>query len=210
MSPTDQARLQPLIRRARPLLTLLLLLAPLLVSGCAATGGNDIFEAGLKKAEAGDVNGAIDTLSEGAQQFPGNVPMRFELARLQYEVGESYHVKERKAIRDAARFLEQPDGRDEALANQRKANELRAKATPYYQAARDNLDYVRDHEGDDHRNGWANLLLMRVNLFFADYEAAAENMQRAIELMKPTGPQLSQWREFQAGIREKVTKRLSY
>ena len=198
-------------RRASRLLPLLLALTPLFGAGCASTSaGNDVFEAGLKKAEAGDVNGAIETLTQGAQEYPGHVPMRFELARLQYEVGESYHVKERKAIRDAARFLEQPDGREEALANQRKANELRAKATPYYQAARDNLDYVRDREGDDHRAGWANLLLMRVNLFFADYEAAAEDMQRAIELMKPTGPQLAQWREFQAGIREKIGKRLSY
>lgn len=188
-----------------------LLLGLALSTGCASSsGGDEVFTAGLKKAEAGDVNGAIETLTAGAQEHPGHLPMRFELARLQYEVGESFHQKERRALLASERLREQPDGREQAQANARKASELRAKATPYYQAARENLRYVADEEDDEHRAGWAFLLQMRVSLFFADYEQAAQDLQRAIELMKPTGPQLAQWREFLAGIKEKVAKRSTY
>jgi hypothetical protein len=177
-----------------------------LLGGCASADsaeGNDVFEHGLKQAEGGDVEGAIRTLGGGVSQYPDHTRMRFELARLQYETGEAWHVRERQAIRAAARFAE--DGkRDEASANRREANEMRAKATPNYQAARDNLRVVVDDESDEHRTAWAYFLLCRVDVFFEDWEAAVHDMDKAIELGKPTGQQLAQMREYQQGLKDKL------
>lgn len=177
-----------------------------LLAGCAATEdaeGNSVFAAGLKQAEQGNVEAAIRTLSGGVTQYPDNTRMRFELARLQYEIGEAHHLRERQAVRAGARFAEQGQ-RDAALANRREANEHRAKATPHYQAARENLRVVVEDESDPHLTGWAYYVLMRTDVFFEDWEAAAQDIDRAIELGRPTGPLLAQWREYQTGIKDRA------
>lgn len=183
-----------------------LVLVAALLTGCASVEdqeGNDVFAAGLKQAEQGNVDAAIRTLSNGVSQYPDHTRMRFELARLQYETGEAHHLRERQAVRAGARFAEQ-GRREEALANRREANEHRAKATPHYQAARENLRVVVDDESDEHLAGWAYYVLMRTDIFFEDWETAAQDIQRAIELGKPTGPLLAQWREYQQGLKERA------
>lgn len=197
-----------LVRAPRGLLTGLLCLA---LAACASVDAtsNSMFEKGLREAEAGDVQRAIKTLSDGVIEYPNHVRMRFELARLQYEVGESHHLLERKGMRDAAVFLEQGQ-REKAMANRRKANEERAQATPFYQAARENLRIVTDSEEDTARAAWSAFLLMRTDVFFEDWEEAYYNAQRAIELGRPSGPQLAQLREFQAAIKEKMRKKARY
>lgn len=180
-----------------------------LAAGCASVdpeeaAASGVLQAGIRQAEAGDVDGAIRTLSNGVQQEPSNIIMRFELARLQYEVGEASHLKERRALRAAATFGEQ-GRRDEAQANRREANEHRARATPYYTAARDNLRVVCDTEPDHRRIAWAFFLLMRCDLFFEDWEEALEHIQRAIQHGRPTGPLLTQWRDFETGLKDRVS-----
>lgn len=185
--------------------TSIIVLAALL-TGCASLedqAGNDVFAAGLKQAEQGNVDAAIRTLSNGVSQYPDHTRMRFELARLQYETGEAHHLRERQAVRAGARFAEQ-GRREEAVANRREANEHRAKATPHYQAARENLRVVVDDESDPHLAAWAHYVLMRTDIFFEDWEAAALDIERAIELGKPTGPLLAQWRQYQQGIKERA------
>ena len=191
-------------------LALLALLLPG-VAGCASTNGpNETFERGLAQAESGDVNGAIETLSAGVNESPGHVPMHFELARLQYEVGEALHLRERQLRREAAQLEQKADGREKAAENHRKANDLRAKATPYYQQARDHLRFVVEREEDDHRAAWASTILCRVCVFFEDWEEAAEALGKAIERGRPTGFLLAQWREFLSGLREKMGKRPNF
>jgi hypothetical protein len=129
--------------------------------------------------------------------------MRFELARLQYETGEAHHIRERQAVRKGARVAEQ-QRRDEAITHRREANDHRAKATPHMQAARENLKVVTDDESDAHLQAWGFYLLMRVDIFFEDWEAAAKDIERAIERGKPTGPLLAQWREYQTGLRDRA------
>jgi tetratricopeptide (TPR) repeat protein len=177
-----------------------------LAGGCASTedaGANAKFKEGLAQAEAGNVEAAIRTLGNGVAEYPDHTRMRFELARLQYETGEAHHIRERQAVRAGARFAEQ-GRRDEALANRREANDHRAKATPHIQAARENLKIVVDDESDAHLQAWGYYLLMRTNIFFEDWEAAAHDIERAIERGKPTGPLLAQWREYQTGLRDRA------
>ena len=176
-----------------------------LALGCA-TGdveGDGVFREGLTKAEAGQVDAALQILQEGAKSYPSHVRMRFELARLQYEKGEAFHLGERRAIRASTRFLT-AGKREEAAANRRLATQQRAKALPFYQAARENLHYVTRHESENRREAWALFLLMRVAVFFGDYETAYEHLEHAIKLGKPTGRKLAQWREYQGGLRSKL------
>lgn len=175
------------------------------LGGCASTdgAGNDSFKAALEQAEKGNVDQAIKMLTAGVAQFPDHTRMRFELARLQYETGEAHHIRERQAMRASARFAEQ-GRRDEALAQRRQGNEHRAKATPHYQAARENLRVCVDDESDGHLCGWAYYLLMRTDVFFEDWENALHDIERAIEMGKPTGPLLAQWREYQQGLKDRA------
>lgn len=194
-------RVSTLQRLAR----VLLLLCCGLALGCA-TGeeeGDGVFRDGLAKAEAGQVDAALQILQDGAKSYPSHLRMRFELARLQYEKGEAFHLNERRAVR-ASTLFQRRGKREEAAANRRLANQQRAKAVPFYQAARENLEYVAGKASEDHRTAWAHFLLMRVAVFFEDYETAYEQLERAIELGKPTGPKLAQWREYQAGLKTKL------
>ena len=129
--------------------------------------------------------------------------MRFELARLEYEKGELFHLQELKANRKSADFRERGKS-EEAKSRQREANKQRAKATPYYRRAQKHLESVVDAEDDEQRAGWAFFLLMRIHLFFENWEDAYDTLEQAILLGNPTGPKLAQMREYQAGLRQKV------
>lgn len=195
-----------LTRLAGAVVQLGLALVVVVAGGCASTedeGANGIFKRGLAEAEAGNVEAAIRTLNQGVGEYPRHTRMRFELSRLQYETGEAHHIRERQAVRAGARFAEQ-QRREEALSERRNAADHRAKATPHMQAARDNLKIVTDDESDAHLQGWGYYLLMRVDIFFEDWEAAAKDIERAIERGKPTGPLLAQWREYQTGLRDRA------
>lgn len=157
----------------------------------------------MRQAEAGDIDGAIRSLRGVVEGDGGNLRARFELARLQYEVGEASHFKERRAARAAAAFAEQ-DRREEEQANRREANEHHTRATPFYSAARDNLRIVVDSEPDHHRIAWAYYLLMRCELFFEQYEQALEDIRAAIRHGRPTGPLLAQWKDFEQGLMSRV------
>ena len=198
----------PTVTETHPLRAYVPLLLAVLIlgsTGCASMtpASEKIFKLGLEQAESGNVMQALKTLRKGVVAHSGHVRMRFELARLQYETGESHHLRERQAMRKAARFLERGK-REEALSRRRAANESRAKATPYYQAAKENLTIVVDDEAEERRVAWGYYLLMRVDVFFEDYEAAYEDIEQAILLGRPTGPLLAQWREYQAGLRERL------
>ncbi len=186
---------------------LALLLLPLsLAGGCASTDlteGNDVFQRGVSEAEGGDVGQAIRTLSGGVRDHPQHVRMRFTLARLQFETGEAAHRQERAALREAARFAEAGQ-REQAQTSRKAAAEHRGRATPHYQAARENLRVVVSDAEDDHQAGWAHLLLMRTAVFFEDWDAGAEHLEKAIELGQVTGQRAAQWRTFQSSMRERA------
>lgn len=176
------------------------------VAGCALAPpkeANEVFRRGLEQAESGAVDRAMATLEEGVKAYPTHTRMRFELARLQYESGEAHHVLERQSIRDGAVLAERGD-RERAGAHRRQANKHRGRAVPFYRSARENLEAVVEQEGDEQRLGWAYFLLMRVHVFFEDWEKAYEASERAIEYGRPTGSKLAQWREYQSGIRDKL------
>ncbi len=182
-----------------------LLLALLLGPGCLLAPpeeANGVFRVGLEQAEAGDTEAAIKTLQDGVSQYPTHLRMRFELARLQFDSGELHHAKERAAMLRAA-ASEEKGSLDEAKAQRSEAGKHRARALPFYQAARENLLYVTDHEDDDAQLGWAFYLLSRTLIFFEDWVGAHDALDRAIEHGKPPSSKLARWREYQAGLREK-------
>lgn len=182
-----------------------LLLALALGPGCLMAPPEEadgVFRVGLEQAEAGDTEAAIKTLQGGVSQYPTHLRMRFELARLQFDSGELHHGKERAAMLRAATSQEQ--GRAEEAKTQRsEAGKHRARALPFYQAARENLGFVTEYEDDDVQLGWAYYLLARTLIFFEDWHGAHDALERAIKHGKPSSTKLSQWREFQAGLREK-------
>lgn len=178
-------------------------------SGCAttSTAGDKEFKKGLAQADEGNVKAAMKTLQAGAKAYPHHLRMRFALARLQYESGEAHHIKEREYRRAVSVYIERRRRKD-ARNSRRKADALRAKATPFYLAARKNLRFVIANGEGDQRLAWAYQLLSRVDVFFEDWEKAYEDLDRAIDLGKPTGSQLARWKEFQAGIKEKMRSSL--
>lgn len=181
------------------------LAGPLLLVGCQATssGGEKIYKQGVTEAKNGSIEQAMKTLQAGAKKFPDHVQMRFQLARLQYETGEAHHLKERQAMRAGAEFASKSQ-REEAATNRSEAAKHRSAALPFYQAARKNLRYVVENAKADRDIAWASFVLMRVDVFFEDWEAANEDIERAIELGKPSGIKLAQWKEFQAGLKDKL------
>ena len=199
------SRLAPLLLTA-----LLLSWSGLSIVGCGSseelpeeTDEGRAIAPALRQAEAGDIDGAIRSLRGVVEGDGNNLRARFELARLQYEVGEASHFKERRAARAAAAFAEQ-DRREEEQANRREATEHHARATPFYSAARDNLRIVVDAEPDHHRIAWGYYLLMRCDLFFEEWESALENIRSAIRHGRPTGPLLAQWKDFEQGLMSRV------
>ncbi|RMG06300.1 MAG: hypothetical protein D6731_26185 [Planctomycetota bacterium] len=185
-------------------------LAPFVVlalsCGCASAPPKEaakVYEQAMLQAEEGKTQEAMQTLRKGVERFPAATRLRFELARFQYEAGEAHHLRERAELRKAARFMEQGQRR-EALTHRRLGNEHRAKALPFYTAARDNLHVVVEQEEDERRAAWAYYLLMRVEVFFENWSAADEAIEQAILLGNPSGALLAQWREFQAGIKEQL------
>lgn len=181
------------------------LLGALLVGlggGCSSVdpAANDVYERGVQQAEEGNIVAAISILQDGANSHPDHTPMRFALGRLQYELGEAEHVREREARRLAKRLIATGQ-RQEALAATREANAFRQKAMPYYEEARQNLDEVADHGDSDRQRGWAYYVLIRVHVFFEDWEAVDYAIDQAINLRKPPGALYAKWREFQAEVR---------
>jgi tetratricopeptide (TPR) repeat protein len=193
----------------RRLLAVLVLATWPAIVGCASTGpqaGDEEFQAGLQRAEKGDVQGAVKALEEGVQQYPNHLRMRFGLARLQYENGEKLHLEELNA-RLAASKLEEENRKGDASKYLREANDLHSKASPHYRAARENLKTVAQKTGDDIRAGWAYFLLMRCDVFFEDWDQGAEHLEKAIDKGKPTGSLLAQWQEFQRQLKREVERR---
>lgn len=170
--------------------------------GCSSVdpAANEIYERGVDQAENGNVSGAITILSGGAESHPDHMPMRMALGRLQYELGEAEHIREREARRLAKRLIATGQ-RQEALGATREANAFRQEALPYYEDARTHLDAVADHGDSDKQRGWAYYLLIRVHVFFEDWEAVNYAIDQAINLRKPPGALLAKWREFQAEVR---------
>ena len=186
--------------------SLLFAAALLGAAGCAFAPpeeADEVFRAGIEQAKSGAVDRALKTLRDGVAAYPGHTRMRFELARLQYETGEPHHVLERQAIQDAVALAERGD-RERSGAHRRQAETHRGRALPHYRAARENLRVVVDAERDAERLAWANFLLLRVAVFFEDWEEALEASEEAIEQGRLSGARLAQWREYQSGLRDKL------
>jgi hypothetical protein len=192
----------------RRLLALLVLAAAALLGGCASgpQAGDDEYRAAIAMADKGDTPGAIKALEEGYAQFPKHIRMCFALARLQYETGERYHQDELNA-KFAAAKLEDEGRKGEAQKYTRDAADLRAKAVPWYRGARENLKSVVAKTSDDTRAGWAYYLLMRIDVFFEEWEQALEDMERAMEKGKPQGALSAQWQDYQRQLKSQAERK---
>lgn len=174
-----------------------------LLGGCAGpSGGEQLYEQGMDEANAGNVEAAIATLKKGVESYPGNLEMRFALGRLQYEQGEGLHLRELELRRSAAALLEN-DRREEGAAAQRRASLLHTQAVPHYQACKEQFELVIGDSDDPQQVAWASYLAMRVALFFEEYREAYDHITHAIHEGKPTGKLLTNWRTFQADLKEK-------
>lgn len=175
-----------------------------LVCGCAGPGGGQqIYQQGMDEANAGNVEAAIATLKRGVESHSGNLEMRFALGRLQYEQGEAFHLKELDLRRTGGALLES-NRRDEGVAAQRQANLAHTQAVPHYRAAQEQFEFVVSHSDEPRQIAWASYLAMRVSLFFEEWREAYEHITLAIQEGKPTGKLLTNWRTFQANLKEKV------
>ncbi|MGE0713764.1 MAG: tetratricopeptide repeat protein [Planctomycetota bacterium] len=186
-----------------PCLALALALSALAGCATADTSGGAIYEQGIKEAQAGNIDAAIGTLKRGATTYPDNPRIRLELARLQLEKGEPFHLQECNLRRQQADQLESSQPQ-EAQQSQREANAMRTRALPWYQAARENLEVVISLEEEPEMLAWASELAMKAAVFFEDWRAAYDHLKRAIEKGKPSGQRLSDWRNYQAALREKI------
>jgi tetratricopeptide (TPR) repeat protein len=189
-----------------PRLLVLYLLILATLGGCASTdSGSKIYEQGLRQAEEGNLDGAIQTLKKGAASYPENARILLELARLQMEKGQPFHLLEREQMRAYSAQLEAGEitPAQEAL---RAANVARSKAVPWYTAARENLELVVDNEENPERLAWGSMLAMKAAVFFEDWPAAYDHLSRAIDKGHPTGQRLATWRDYQAALKEKVGK----
>lgn len=172
--------------------------------GCTGTaGGQKIYEQGMDEANAGNLEAAVETLKKGVNNFPGNLDMRLGLARLQFERGMIFHERELQLRRDAAALLES-DRRDEGASASRAATLAHNQAVPLFKSCHEQVDVVISDSDEAKKVAWASYLAMRVSLFFEDYYEAYEHITRAIHEGKPTGQLLTNWRNFQASLKEKA------
>ena len=192
---------RPSTIRSWALLTVIL--APFLGCASADYSGSKLYEQARNEANSGNAEAAMATLKKGVSSYPDNPRIRLELARLQIEKGEAHHLQERELMRTYGSLLE-ADQVTEARASLAEAEAQRAKALPWYTAARDHLDLAIQIEEEPEFVAWSSELATKVAVFFEDWKAAYDHLTEAIELGKPTGERLARWREFQAALRQKV------
>jgi hypothetical protein len=188
----------------RTYLALALLVASI---GCASTSpeSEDTYRQGLATAKS-DTAGAIKILEEGVNKDPKHHRMRFLLARLQYDVGETQWIAEREARKLAAQLADanKPQDAQKAAAEGRDRHQ---KALPFIRASRENLQIVFENDSDEARQAWALYLAFRCDLFFDDYEDAAKHLQRSMDLGRPTGARQAQFQETLAQVKREADKR---
>ncbi len=187
----------------RTFFTLALLAA---LAGCASSSpeADDTYRKGLSLANS-DTAGAIKIFEEGVGQYPKHHRMRFALARLQYDTGETQHLAERDAIA-LARTCQDQKRPQEAQKAERDAQDRHQKALPFYRAARENLRIVAENDPDEAREAWAYELLMKCDVFFEEYDVAADHLKRAIEMGRPSGAKLSAMQQYLAELRKENSR----
>lgn len=179
-----------------------------LAVGCSSKPtpeSEDAYRRGLSVANS-DTPGAIKIFEEGLQGDPKHHRMRFALARLQYDTGETQWLAERDAAQVARRLQDDRKTADAAKASH-EAQDRHQKGLPFMRAARENLIVVIDNDTDQSRRAWAYELCMKCDIFFDDYEKATEHLQKAIDLGRPTGAKLSQMKDFLASLKKEAKKR---
>jgi tetratricopeptide (TPR) repeat protein len=188
----------------RPLLPALAALLLALAAGCgssqAQSDADDVYRQGVAKS-SGDTLGAMKIFEDGLTNYPNHTRMRFALARLQYDTGEVQHLEERRA-NAAARHAEQDGHASDVQKLEHEAQDHHAKALPYYRACRENLKLVVANDGDSARKAWAYELLMRCDIFFEDYNQAATDLEKAIDIGKPTGQKLVEYQGFMKELKD--------
>jgi hypothetical protein len=191
------------LRQTSPVVLAFALLALATGGGCASTQqtseADDVYHQGLAKA-AGDTMGAIKIFEDGLGQYPGHIKMRFALGRLQYDTGEIQHVEERRAFA-AARKAEDEGKTGDVQKLDREIQDRHAKALPFYRACRENLKIVVSKDDDNVRLAWAYEILMRCDVFFEDYKAAVDDLEKAIDLGHPQGEKLAEWQQFLSDLK---------
>jgi tetratricopeptide (TPR) repeat protein len=184
-------------------------LALLTVSlGCASQStpeSEDAYRRGLSVANS-DTAGAIKIFEDGLAADPKHHRMRFALARLQYDTGENQWLAERDAAQVAKRLEDDRKTADAAKAR-KEEQDRHQKALPFLRAARENLIVVIDNDTDQSRRAWAYLLCAKCDVFFEEFDKAADHLQKAIDLGRPTGAKLAQMQEFLASLKKEAKKR---
>ncbi|MBI3724777.1 tetratricopeptide repeat protein [bacterium] len=194
---------------ARPkgwLLALLPALA-LSVAGCSSsqTEADEVYRSGVAKSQ-GDTQGAIKIFEDGLSAYPNHHRMRFALARLYYDTGETEHLEERRAHLEGKKRQEEGKQAD-AQALEREAQDHRAKATPFYKNCRDHLKIVGTKDDDIVRRAWAYVILMKCDVFFDDWNQAADDLDRAIDLGTNHLPpqKLNEWKDYLRQLQQETS-----
>lgn len=173
-------------------------------SSASSTDSDDAYRRGLSVANS-DTAGAIKIFEEGLAADPKHTRMRFALARLQYDTGETQHLAERDAL-NVARALDEQHKTADAQKATREAQDRHQKALPFYRAARENLAIVADNDSDDARKAWAYELMMKCDVFFEEWSEAVTHLDKAIKLGKPQGAKLAAMQDFLADLKKQGGK----
>jgi hypothetical protein len=179
-----------------------------LAAGCASppsAESEDTYRKALSMANS-DTPGAIKLCEDGLQAEPKHHKMRFLLARLQYDTGETQWLAERDAATAARRFEEEKRPPEVAKAT-KEAQDRHQRALPFVRAARENLLIVIENDTEQARRAWAYEICMKCDVFFEEYDKASQHLQKAIDLGRPTGPRLAQMNEFLASLKKEAQKR---
>jgi tetratricopeptide (TPR) repeat protein len=190
-----------------PLRTFFALAVLVALAGCASTSpeADDTYRKGLSLANS-DTAGAIKIFEDGVASYPKHNRMRFALARLQYDTGETQHLAERDAMA-LARTCQDQKRVQEAQKAERDAQDRHQKALPFYRAARENLKIVAENDPDEARDAWAYELLMKCDVFFEEYDTAADHLKKAIDMGRPSGAKLSAMQQYLAELRKESGRR---
>ncbi len=176
--------------------------------GCASAPtpeSEDAYRRGLSVANS-DTAGAIKIFEDGLQGDPKHHRMRFALARLQYDTGETQWLAERDAAQVARRLEDDRKTADAAKAH-REGQDRHQKAVPFIRAARENLTVVIDNDTDTSRRAWAYLIVSKCDIFFDEFDKAADHLQKAIDLGRPTGAKLAAMKDFLATLKKEAKKK---